>query len=74
VLSRKDREIPVIGICGRTTRGQSGPTDSSPAQNASQGDQRQLSTADSTNDLVSSPEKREEGTRSVDQREKKRKE
>ena len=48
--------------CGRTTRGQAGLTDSSPARHVSQGDQRQLSTADGTNYLFSSPYKREEGT------------
>ena len=44
--------------CGRTTRGQAAHTDSSPAQHVSQGDRRQLSTADGTNELFSFPYKR----------------
>ena len=49
-------------VYGRTTRGQADPPDSSPARHVSQGDQRQLSTAHGTNELFSSPYKREERT------------
>uniref|UniRef100_A0A8K9XER4 Integrase catalytic domain-containing protein n=1 Tax=Oncorhynchus mykiss TaxID=8022 RepID=A0A8K9XER4_ONCMY len=49
-------------VCGRTTRGQAGLTDSSSTRHGRQGNQRQLSTADGTNDIFSFPYKREYGT------------
>uniref|UniRef100_A0A8C7F2V4 Gypsy retrotransposon integrase-like protein 1 n=1 Tax=Oncorhynchus kisutch TaxID=8019 RepID=A0A8C7F2V4_ONCKI len=72
-LSRRDQDGGASGarpsgsvlggkVCGRTTRGQAGLMDSSPTRHGRQGNQRQLSTADGTNDILSFPYKRENGT------------
>ena len=71
-LSRRDQDGAsgarpsgsVLGgkVCGRTTRGQAGLMDSSPTKHGRQGNQSQLSTADGTNEILSFPYKRENGT------------